>query len=262
MRNAVSACACGRRRRRRGGGHPEQREDRDDGAHDGGADEPCRERVGCAGRGGERAGACWRPRTGWRHRARHRPRGRSSGTRTRRRRARPGCRPWRSPRRGRTPCRRRARARTGPGRMSVARCAPASAVESHSEAATVMSSPTVAMTRGERWLSRWRGDQGAGGDGERERQEREPGLQGGVAEDGLQEDRGQEDGADQDAGDAEHHRGAGDQGLELPDVRREQRLGRALLEREERRPAGPRRAASAVTVWTDHQPWVSVPETP
>ena len=35
------------------------------------------------------------------------------------------------------------------GRMSVARCAPASAVESHREAATVMSSPMVAMTRGE-----------------------------------------------------------------------------------------------------------------
>ena len=67
--------------------------------------------------------------------------------------------------------------------------------------------------------------------------------------------------ADQDAGDAEHHRGAGDQGLELPDVRREQRLGGTLLELQE---AASRTAetASAVTVWTDHQPWVVVPLRP
>ena len=62
------------------------------------------------------------------------------------------------------------------------------------------------------------GDHGPGRDGEGEGQERQAGAQGAEAEHGLQEDRGQEDGADQDAGDAEHHRGAGDQGVELPHV--------------------------------------------
>ena len=99
------------------------------------------------------------------------------------------------------------------------------AVESRTAAAAVISSPVVAMPRGDTWLEQVAGHHGADGDGEGERQEGEPGLQGGVAEDRLQEDRGQEDGADQDAGDAEHHGGAGDEGLELPHVRGEQRLG-------------------------------------
>ena len=97
-----------------------------------------------------------RPRTGRRHRARHRSRGRSSGTRRRRRRARPGCRPSRSPRRGRTPCRRRARerrARAGCRSRSARRCRPWTATRTKP---TVMSRPTVAMTRGERWPSRCR----------------------------------------------------------------------------------------------------------
>ena len=140
---------------RAGGGHPEQGEDREGATDDGGADEPARERVGGAGGGGQRAGACWRPRTGRRRRARRRSRGRSSGTRRPRRRGRPGCRPWRSPRRGRTPCRRRARATASPGRMSVAKCdAAGGRGRAARAAATVMSRPTVAMTRGETWASR------------------------------------------------------------------------------------------------------------
>ena len=79
------------------------------------------------------------------------------------------------------------------------------------------------------------GHDGADGDGEGERQEGESRFQGGVSEDGLQEDRHQEHGADEDAGDAEHHGGAGDEGLELPHVRGEQGLARGLLDLEEDR---------------------------
>ena len=103
------------------------------------------------------------------------------------------------------------------------------------------------------------GHHGADGDGEGERQEGEAGLQGGVAEDRLQEDRHQEDGADEDAGDAEHDGGAGHQGLELPHVRGEQRLARALLDLQEGRHQERLRHRVLPRSWTDHQPWVAVP---
>ena len=122
-----------------------------------------------------------------------------------------------------------------PGRMSVAKCAPLVAVDSTSDAATAMTQAGGGDDAGREVAQQVPRHDRAGGDGERERQERDAGLQGGEAEHGLQEDRGQEDGADQDTGDAEHDRGARDQGVELPDVRREQRLGRPPLELEEGR---------------------------
>ena len=77
------------------------------------------------------------------------------------------------------------------------------------------------------------GDLGAGGDGDRERQERQSGLQGGEAEHALEVDRGEEDGADEDAGDAEHDGGARHEGADLPGVRRDQRLGGASFDEDE-----------------------------
>ena len=118
--------------------------------------------------------------------------------------------------------------------------------------------PTAAMARGVPWARACLASDGADGDGQGERHEREAGADGGVAQDGLDEDRGEEDGADEDAGDAEHHGRAGDQRLHLPGVRRDERVGGASLEADERGGQHGGDPASETSTRAESQPCCSV----